>query len=182
MNEATSRMHEAAAELARAFDAAFVHAPVTESESWEHVLAIQVGSAAHALRLPQIRGLYARRTIVPLPSALPELLGLMSVRSSIVPVYDLAALLGLAPEREPGWTVLAAELPIALGFSGLEGLRRVPREAIVSALSHPEATATELLRTAEDVRPLIHLPRVLEAIAKLTRQAKHSEGSPSDVR
>jgi purine-binding chemotaxis protein CheW len=179
MSEAASRLHETAAELARAFDAAFVHAPVTESGTWEHVLAIQIGSHAHALRLSQIRGLYARRPIVPLPSALCELLGLMSVRSSIVPVYDLAGLLGLAGESEPRWTVLAADLPIALAFSGLEGLRRVPREAIVPA---PDVASTEILRMPEGSRPLLHLPRVLEAIAKLARQAQHSEGGPSDVR
>ncbi|HVZ35291.1 MAG TPA: chemotaxis protein CheW [Polyangiaceae bacterium] len=182
MSEAASGAHETAAELARAFDAAFMQAPVSEDESWEDVLAIQIGSHAHALRLSQIRGLYARRAIVPVPGPLRELLGLMSVRSAIVPVYDLAALLGLTNESEPRWTALATDLPIALGFSGLEGLRRVPRDAIVPALSPaPDVASTELLRTPEGTRPLIHLPRVLEAIAKLAQQAKHSEGSP-DVR
>ena len=97
-----------AAELARAFAAGFARAPEAASRALIDLLAIRLGDAPHALRLAQVAGLYARRAIVPLPSSLPELLGLVSLRAAIVPVYDLAALLGRPAQQAPRWLVLAA--------------------------------------------------------------------------
>ena len=166
-----------AAELARAFDAGFAEAPVSATRSFEDVLALRLGGEPHALRLSQAAGLYARRTIVPLPSALPELLGLASVRAAVVPVYDLSALLGRSCQNEPRWIVVAAQAPIGLAFDELEGYRRLDPEAIVAqAATTPGAAPAELIRSAEELRPLLHLPALIEVIVQRAEQARKAKG------
>jgi chemotaxis signal transduction protein len=174
MKEALGRLSLHAAELARAFDASFAEAPHDETRAFEDVLAIRLGEDPHALRLSQVAGLFARRTIVPVPSPLPELLGLVSIRAAIVPVYDLSALLGRPPRAAPRWLVLAAQAPIALGFDELEGYRRLSPEAFVAA---PAKGALELVRTGEELRPLLNLPQIIESIVARAEQAKKGKGA-----
>jgi chemotaxis signal transduction protein len=166
-----------AAELARAFDAGFAEAPASDSRNFEDVLAIRLGGDPYALRLGQVAGLYARRTIVPLPSALPELLGLASVRAAVVPVYDISALLGRLRQSEPRWIVVAAQAPIGLAFDELEGFRRLEAETIVAeAASTPGTAPVELIRSEEQLRPLLHLPALIEVIVQRAEQARKAKG------
>jgi purine-binding chemotaxis protein CheW len=155
-----------AAELARAFDSSFARAPDHDARAQIDVLAIRLGAAPHALRLAQLAGLYARRAIAPLPSAVPELLGLVSLRAAIVPVYDLAALLGRPAQQAPRWLVLAAAAPVALAFDALDGYRRLPPEAIVTGPGEAGAErGPELARVDEALRPMVDLRAVLARIA-----------------
>jgi purine-binding chemotaxis protein CheW len=155
-----------AAELARAFDSSFARAPDHDTRTLIDVLAIRLGDAPHALRLAQVAGLYARRAIAPLPSAVPELLGLVSLRAAIVPVYDLAALLGRPAQQAPRWLLLAAAAPVALAFAALDGYRRLPAEAIVTGPGEAGAErGPQLARVDEALRPMVDLRAVLAAIA-----------------
>ena len=129
------------------------------------MLAIRLGNAPHALRLAQVAGLYARRAIAPLPSALPELLGLVNLRAAIVPVYDLAALLGRPAQQTPRWLLLAAGAPVALAFDALDGYRRLAPEALVSRPGEAAERGPELARVDEELRPMVDLRAVLDAIA-----------------
>src|SRR5262249_15213510 len=149
----TGSLTERAAELAGAFDAAFAEPPPAEAANPLDVLAIRLGGDPHALRLTQLGGVYARRKIVPVPSALPELLGLVSLRAAIVPVYDLAALLGRARQGEPRWIVLAAAAPIALAFEALDGYRRLSPDALVqrAAESGSGDASAELVSSAGEL-------------------------------
>ncbi len=185
MKERAADLSGRAAELARAFDAAFAEAAQQAAREPVDVLAIQLGTEPHALRLSQLAGVFARRTIVPLPSALPELLGLVSIRSAIVPVYDLGALLGRPRQAEPRWLALATQAPIALSYSELDGYWRLPTEAIVAATDETPGgdgpgggQVLELVRAAAELRPMVHLPSVIEVIVRRTQQAK---GAREDV-
>ena len=185
MREARSELTGRARELAQAFDAAFAEAPHTDAQKFEDLLAIRLGGEAHALRLSEVAGLFARRKIVRLPSALPELLGLVSLRAAIVPVYDLGALLGCAHQTEPHWLVLAASASIALAFDELEGYQRVPTDSIVAGAASAGSAGAgdrELVRTGTELRPLVRVPMLIEGIAKRTEQLKKREGSSRDVR
>lgn len=185
MKEARSNLAGRARELAQAFDATFAEAPHTDAQKFEDVLAIRLGGEAHALRLSEVAGLFARRNIVRLPSALPELLGLVSLRASIVPVYDLGALLGCSRQTEPHWLVLAASAAIALAFEELEGYQRLPAASIIAgapSTDSAEVGARELVRIGTELRPLVRLPTVIEGIAKRAEQLKKREGSSRDVR
>lgn len=90
------------------FDRAFALPPAAPDAGAQQLLAIRAGGQPYALRLSAIRGLYVDRRVQALPSRLPELLGLTGVRGQAVPVFDLAALLGLPPQRAPRWLALAA--------------------------------------------------------------------------
>jgi purine-binding chemotaxis protein CheW len=154
-----------AAELARAFDAGFASAPELAARELIDVLAIRLGDAPHALRLAQAAGLYARRAIAPLPSSVPELLGLVSLRATIVPVYDLAALIGRPAQQAPRWLLLAADAPVALAFDALDGYRRLATEAIVTGPGRAGAErGPELARVDQELRPMVDLRAVLERI------------------
>jgi purine-binding chemotaxis protein CheW len=185
MKEPRSELAGRARELALAFDATFAEAPRTDAQKFEDLLAIRLGGEPHALRLSEVAGLFARRSIVRLPSALPELLGLVSLRAAIVPVYDLAALLGRSRQTEPRWLVLAASAPIALAFDELEGYQRLPAESVIAEAPSTGAAGAgvqELVRTGTELRPLVRLPSVIEGIAKRAEQLKKREGSARDVR
>jgi purine-binding chemotaxis protein CheW len=161
-NELGNNMLGRAAELALAFDVGFAHAPQIAEPGQIDVLAIGLGNAPYALRLAQVAGLYPRRALAPLPSAVPELLGLVSLRASIIPVYDLAGLLGRPAQRAPRWLVLAASAPVALAFDTLDGYRRLAPAAIVTG---PREAGAELARVDEQLRPMVDLRVVLERIA-----------------
>jgi chemotaxis signal transduction protein len=74
--------------------------------------------------------LEANRTVVPIPSGRPELLGLCGVRGQLVPVYSLSALLGYGTERPGRWLALccatwhpnkAKDNLVGLSFDDVEG-------------------------------------------------------------
>jgi chemotaxis signal transduction protein len=203
MKEAQSTLTGRATELARAFDTAFAESAQAAAGSPLALLAIRVAGEPLALRLTQLAGLYARRSIVPVPSALPELLGLVGLRGAIVPVYDLGALLGRAPQRDPRWIVLAAQVSIALAFDELEGYWRLPADSVVSG---PAARATaaagtalregmELVRTGTglhqgtelhqgtglhqgtELRTLVDLPGLIQLVVARAEQAKNAQGA-----
>jgi chemotaxis signal transduction protein len=57
-----------------------------------------------------------------LPGPLPALRGVTGLRGQIVPVYDLAVLLGQERAQTPRWLLLVAgRLPLALAFDGFDG-------------------------------------------------------------
>lgn len=118
-----------AAGLAEDFDRSFAE-PARAAEPVEAFLALAAGGVPHAIRLRDVRGLLGARPIVPVPSPAPALLGLASNRSEIVPVYDLARLLGEASGASPGaspWLLLVdAPTPAALAFGRFDGQARLP--------------------------------------------------------
>lgn len=120
-----------AAELARDFDRSFAE-PAQAAEPTEAFLALAAGGVAYAIRLRQVRGVLGGRTVVPVPSPAPALLGLASARSEIVPVYDLARLLGGEPDRAqpcPWLLLVDAPAPAALALGRFDGHARLPAKA-----------------------------------------------------
>ena len=121
-----------AIELRDAFDRSFALPPLEETHEIDDLLAVRVSRDLYAIRLRDINGVVARRTIVPVPAAAPGLLGVAGIRGDIVPVFSLSSFLGHGEDHEaPTWTVLCgAEHPIGLGFAELEAYLRLPRSAV----------------------------------------------------
>ena len=91
---------ERLAALREEFDGSFGQ-PVRPPDA-EHaeLLTLRAGDRRYALRLTQTSGLHPDRPVTPLPGPLPALLGVAGFGGTIVPVFDLAALLGHpAPDR-----------------------------------------------------------------------------------
>lgn len=149
-----------AAELRRAFDRAFAEAPPAGDARVEELLAIRIGADPFALRLAQVDGLFADREIVAVPSPVPELLGITALRGHLAPVYDLGALLGYSATPAPRWFVRARATPVGLAFGGFEAHVRVPASALAGA---------DTVQLGGAVRPIIHIPSVIETIAERAR-------------
>jgi chemotaxis signal transduction protein len=159
-------------ELVEDFDQGFARRPPLADQLFEDLLAVRVGSEPFALRLSQIAGLFASRKIVPLPSPVPELLGLASFRATIVPVYDLSALLGRERLVEPRWLVMTAELPVALGFGELIGHRRLATHDILKEERGPGTAlhVPEVARGPEGLYPVVDVASLVASIRRLAPQ------------
>lgn len=153
--------------LREAFDRSYAQPPVLEAVRTEDLLAIRVAGNPYALRVAEIAGLFADRAVVPVPSAAPELLGVSGLRGAIVPVYDLAALLGCPARAAPRWLVLArAREPVALAFDVMEAQLAVsPRDVIFeTGDAGPRTHVRGTLRAEGGLRLIAHLPSVLDDI------------------
>jgi chemotaxis signal transduction protein len=152
-----------AAQLRRAFDAGFEPPPADRSAPHDDLAAVRVGDLRCAIRLAEIAGLFADRTITPLPSSFPELLGLAGVRDAVFPVFDLGHLLGHPGTTAPRWLVLSAREPtIGLAFDAYEGHLAVP------VADEPDGTA-EVVRHGDVLRTLVSIPSIHGALQRRVR-------------
>jgi chemotaxis signal transduction protein len=163
-------MSEPLSELARAlrreFDAGFASPAERPRAEQEELLAIRAGGAAMALRARQIVRLAAELPIVPMPSPVEGFIGLTGLRGEVVPVYDLATLLGRRAPTEPRWLAVCGErMRAALAFEAFEGHLRVGLGAVSSP---PEASplTDQLVRLGDGDRPIVDLSAVLALIAR----------------
>lgn len=171
--------------LRQEFDASFAKAPETAARQVENLLAVRIGEDHYALRLAQIAGLYKDRFVVPMPTPVPDLLGLAGFRGQTVPVYDLARLLGYGRGSTARWLVVVKwRSPLALPFTGLDGHRIVGPDQLVSAPSDaapdsddvPWRYARDALEDAGGMRPILDLTLVMAAIDRRVQAARpHKE-------
>jgi purine-binding chemotaxis protein CheW len=164
---------EHSSELRRAFDRSFAEAPVTRATELDDLLEIRVALDPYAIHLDQVTGVFADKQVTPLPGSFPELLGIAGFRGAIVPVYDLRALLGYPRGESQRWLILTAgKTRIALAFDLFEGHTRVERTSIAEERGGETHRhhVREVVRTANLVRPIVHLPSILEVIRMRARQ------------
>jgi chemotaxis signal transduction protein len=141
------------------FDAAFAHPPRSRQKEGEHLLLVGVAEQTWALRLAHVEALVSGKAVTPLPGPVTMLRGIAGVRGQLVPVYDLASLLGYPlPARAP-WLVLvgggAAQLGLA--FATYHGHRRVVASAIASATTEG-SWARERYQDGETSAAVVDLP------------------------
>ena len=165
------------AELRAGFDLSFAQPPRRHDAETCELLAIRAGDERYALRLSQTSGLHCDRVVTPLPGPLPSLLGLAGFSGSIVPVYDLGALLGHPVPEQPRWLVLAAGTPaVALAFHDLDGHLRVPSGSIVGESDEHgrRGCLRGMVALPDGTRAIVDVPSVRTAIQALTGPA-HAE-------
>lgn len=155
-------------ELRAAFDRSFAAPPQSGLVETEDLLAIRVGGDPYAVRLRDISGLIARRTLVAVPGGAAGLVGIAGIRGDIVPVFSLSVLLGYGEDAEPPpWTVLCGtEQPTGLGFAEFEGYLRLARSAVHADenLHAARKYVKELATTEAEARPVIAIPQILTDI------------------
>jgi purine-binding chemotaxis protein CheW len=154
--------------LRQTFDESFATPPARSSEDVENILLVRIAGDPYAIRLRDIAAVVAKRRVVPVPASSSHLIGLAGIRGDIVPVFDLAPLLGYAhgPDTSRWMLVCALEETIALAFSELEGYHRLPRSAFyvegIPRLAHEHAP--EFVRTSAGARPVINMLRIVATI------------------
>lgn len=171
-------LHVSAAELREEFDSSFARKPSAASEEHIGCLLIEVAKARYALRVLQLDALHAGRTIVPVASPDAALRGLAAFRGGVVPVYDLASLLGQTRPRAPRWVFTTGRnTPVAFAFDGFIGHHQAPVSDLTRASTGHSPFIAGLLRYGAEGFPLIQVPALVEAIAKrVAARANAQEG------
>jgi chemotaxis signal transduction protein len=159
------------AALRQAFDRSFAEAPTYQVTALQDLLDIRLGATPYALRLVEISGLFADMKITPVPTRVPELLGIAGFRGSLLPVYDLRALVGHRVDGQPRWVAIAEGNSLGLAFDRFEGHMRVGEDAMVPHGGRENAVrhVREVVRIDGLVRPIVSIRSVLESVTSRVR-------------
>lgn len=154
------------AELCRAFDDSFAQPPQQPNLAVMRLVAVRVGHKPIAMQESQIAGLAKIKRIVPLPSRMPELLGIAGNGGMLVPVFSLARLLEIESSSDAHWLALAkSDAAVGLAFDELDGQVEVAPSDI-----YPEdekvVSSRMLVRIGREVRRLLDVVRVVEEIKR----------------
>jgi purine-binding chemotaxis protein CheW len=167
-----------AGELRERFDHSFAEPARRHDVEHVELLAVRAGGCPYALRLAQTSGLHPDRPVTPLPGPLGALLGVAGFGGTIVPVHDLAALLGHPVPARPRWLVLVAgEPPLALAFHDLDGHVRVPADSIIAETGGDIARGSVrgMVPLADGLRPIVDLIAARAAVHILTGHTDSGE-------
>jgi purine-binding chemotaxis protein CheW len=169
MNTTVSKLEGKIAEMRRHFDESFAVALPERVSEPEPMIAITVEGERFAVRVREIEGLaLSKEKIVPVPSRVPELLGLTGVRGVVVPVFSLAKLLGFDSERgHAPWLVFCGDRQssIALAFEVMERQFEVASTEIFAreeASGHRYVNGT--VCEGSTLRGIISIPSLVEYI------------------
>jgi chemotaxis signal transduction protein len=166
------------AELRGDFDRSFGQPARRHDVEHVELLAIRAGGRPYALRLSQTAGLFPDRPVTALPGPLAALLGVAGFGGAIVPVYDLATLLGHAAPERARWLVLAAGAPaLALAFHHLDGHVQVPAESIISGGLGARDSLRGMVSLPGGTRPIVDVPATRAGVHHLT-----GHGDPDEER
>ena len=164
-----TNLSQSLADLRRQFDSAFAAPPPAPMEGRESLITLQVAGEALAVRTPHITGVAKTRRIMPVPTRVPGLLGIMALRGTLLPVYDLATLLGLpAPASAGSWLMLTnAEAPIGLVFDEFDGQVEIERACLYESENSRMSEHLRLVaRVGAAHRAVVDIPGIVEDIRK----------------
>lgn len=158
-----------ASRLRADFDEAFALPPPPLSPPQLDLLLVGVAGQRYALLLPQVRALYVDRKLTEAPSPRRELLGLIGVLDTVIPVYDLSLLLGYPAASAPRFFVqVEAPSAFAVAFEHFERHVRVAQSAVAAASpgasGRPEASGS--VRTPSGSVTTIDLIELFERVRK----------------
>lgn len=156
-------------ELRRAFDQRFAVPHHPRKGAQEDLLFVRLGGRRYAIRVRELRGLHHGRNTRPLPSMQAPMLGIAGIRGQLVPVYDLAALLGCDSDRGGRrWLAICGEpdAAVALAFDGFEGSTRVPSSDIhpTEQSAGPSRYTREIVRLASETCYVVDIPSVVASL------------------
>jgi purine-binding chemotaxis protein CheW len=176
-----------AVEMRTAFDCSFAQAHETCELAQQDFLAIRVAADPYAIRLADIAGLYVDRRITRLPSTDPAFIGIAGLRGALVPVYDLAALLGHPSGESCRWLLLIGGTSLGLSFEKFEGHLRGPAAAVSTQVGErrTDGMTQELLHLGDAQRPLIQVSALFHSIEEASRHRRDpqdQESSHVDIR
>jgi purine-binding chemotaxis protein CheW len=160
---------KSAADLRLEFDNTFAAPPAGSGADRESLITLRVAGEALAVKTLHITEVARRRRIVPLPSRVPGLLGIMALRGALIPVYDLATLLGLpAAGGQGSWLILVnPEAPVGLLFDEFQGQFEVARACLYESDGSGSLKHLRLMaKIGFAHRALIDIAGIVEEIRK----------------
>lgn len=151
------------------FDRSFTAPARRHDREHAELLSVHAGDRPYAVRLSQTAGLHPDRPVTPLPGPTAALLGVAGFGGTIVPVYDLAALLGHPAPDRPRWLLLATGSPaLAFALHRLDGHVRVPADTIVTESADAGACLRGMVPLPGGLRPIVDLRAARAAVHTLT--------------
>jgi purine-binding chemotaxis protein CheW len=161
-----------AADLRVDFDRGFADAPQADTAQLHDLLVIQAGAQTCAVRLSEVAGIFAGKTIIPVPGSEPTLKGIAGFRGAILPVYDLGLMIGQPGAASPRWLAVAAASPIAFAFDRFERQLRIPASEFIAAGAQGGHMG-EFVRSDVFSGPVLNLQSLLDAITSAPLQQEH---------
>lgn len=161
-------------ELRRSFDESFAKLHGRAESSAIDLLVLRVGAEEYAVRLREIAGFHVKKKIAGFPSPVPELLGLLATRGTLVPVYDLSALLGYSTSRTKATILLANQAHVAFACDAFECHLQVDPGAIAPA-EHGRSNVDfvrEFVQANGVSRPILDLASLVSAVRARARKAQ----------
>lgn len=152
--------------LKQEFDSGFASLPERKEEHTADLLSITLLGTQYALHLSSVLGLYANKKITRVPAAKPGLLGIAGFRGIILPVYDLAALIGLPAGAHPKWLAVAKSGDVAIAFEAFGGHLRVPESALATNdyKDGVRRFVSQLVQSEDGLRGVIDLETALKPV------------------
>lgn len=164
--------------LRRAFDERFAAPMAPRTEHIERLLLVELGGARFALRFAELAGIHVGRTIVRVPGGTPGFLGLSGIGGRVVPVFDLAALLGVgAAPPQARWIVLAGGAErVGLLVADVAGHAEIARADLLPPegveAPGPRRHIRELARVLGALIPVAAVGSVIAEIAARAREER----------
>jgi chemotaxis signal transduction protein len=173
MNPPTLPAANHADEIRRAFDQTFASAPSLENADLISLITIRLSGERFALRMDQIHGLARSRPIVPVSSRISELIGIAGMRGTLIPVFSLAALLGLPRSEECAWlAIIQGDLPLALAFDALERRMEIRRTSLYEDSSPSRRHVRQLAQLGKEVCAVLDVPSLVEVIRNMAEASR----------
>jgi purine-binding chemotaxis protein CheW len=156
------------------FDRTFAEPHPSAAPPHSDFLELRVAGHRYAVPLLDVVAVHADKKLVPAPSPRTELRGLVGLRGVVCPVYDLAQLLGHAPDADARWLLqVRAPTPLALAFEQLDRHVRVATSAVHAPPTQTLGGVTSRrVETDAGVLPVLDLLGIFE---ELTRAARPSD-------
>jgi len=163
----TPTLSRQAQTLKRDFDRSFAQPMRPPLPQTLDLLRVRLGGDPWAVPLADVAGLHSGKRVTPVPGRARGLLGLAGFRGVLAAVYDLPALIGLAPVGAPRWLLLAVDRPVAFAFNELEGHLRIEASTILPlGLEGGTAWTRGFIEDGPLRRPILHLPALLDRLAQ----------------
>ena len=164
-------------EMREAFDHGFAQQVGQRRQSWQDFLLVKLGQLPHALPMAEVAALQRAlpEGVTPVPGPLTALMGIAGHKGRILPVYDLAALLGLSPAKQPQWQIVTLNPPVILAIDAFERHVRGDGDVIARLSTPDEATQGHIrahLHTDGEQRPIVSLASVLDTIRTMSQTAR----------
>lgn len=166
----TTDVDETVEAFRSAFDRAFALPEATADAPLSRFLGIAIGDVRYAIPIGEVAALSVARKVVPLPAARGGLLGICGYRSTVVPVFDLGALLGQGVSPACRWLILHGGREMTgLAFPHLDG-QIEGRPVLMSRKPSGDTPArNETILEGPPARTVISLSAVAELIAKMEK-------------
>jgi purine-binding chemotaxis protein CheW len=125
---------------------------------------LRVASEAYAIPVTQVSGVSELGQVTPVPGSPPGVLGVRNLRGHLVPVIDLAVMLGVSRVDAPGYLLVAQaqEEQAGLAIDAVSGVSELPDQAEDAESGMLSGTVLD----GDDLVGVIDVPAVFDAVER----------------